>query len=384
MTKEQLLFCLLRAEIADKEIAFTADDITAALAEDVLCLAQHHSIAHLAAHALKANGLLPEQSLAELCDQYTFTAASDDTRLHYELDRIRDVLVQEGIPFIPLKGAVLQHLYPESWMRNSCDIDVLVKQTDLEDAIHLLSDRLQYTVSSRSAHDVSLLLGSTHVELHFDLMEEGRVKHSCEILKNVWSLAQPVEDTCEYEMPDALFYLYHIAHMAKHMKTAGCGVRSFVDVWVLNHMATPDRESRQAMLEASGLLTFADTAERLSEVWLSGAEHTPVTQELESFVLQSGTYGSNTNRVAITRAKTGSKARYCLSRIFLPYASMRLSYPVLQRYPVLLPLYWVIRWFRILFSGSGRTNLKDEVNVNVTHRYGSVARVCQLIEDLEL
>ena len=39
---------------------------------------------------------------------------------------ICSALNRESIAYIPLKGSVIKDLYPESWMRTSCDIDILV------------------------------------------------------------------------------------------------------------------------------------------------------------------------------------------------------------------------------------------------------------------
>ena len=47
--------------------------------------------------------------------------------------------------------------------------------------------------------------------------------------------------------------------------------------------------------------------------------------------------------------------------MFLPYKLLRLQYPVLRRAPVLLPFFWVVRWFRLLFSRD-RDHLKSTLH----------------------
>lgn len=384
MTKEQLLFRLLRSEITGEKAPDLADHVSKKLIDDTLQLAQFHSIMHLITDALNKNALVSDESLMKLCEQYSFSAASEDSRQNYEIQRFKDAMIQSNIPFILLKGAVLQHLYPETWMRNSCDIDVLVKEADLERAISILTEQMGYVLQSRSAHDVSLQLGNTHIELHFNLLEEGRAKQSFEVLRHVWDSASAVGDTCEFVMADDVFYFYHIAHMAKHMHMAGCGIRSFIDVWILNHRVDFAAQERRDLLAAGGLLTFADAVMELSEVWLSDASHTPLTKELERFVLYSGTYGSMQSRVAMSRSKSKGRTAYCLSRIFLPYKSMCLSYPILQQRPVLLPLYWVKRIVRILCTDTGRANVRSEVAVNVKKKYMSSDDIHGLMGGLDL
>jgi hypothetical protein len=52
----------------------------------------------------------------------------------YALGRITQALSDAEICFIPLKGAVISALYPKSYQRTSCDIDILVHENDLEKA----------------------------------------------------------------------------------------------------------------------------------------------------------------------------------------------------------------------------------------------------------
>ena len=97
-----------------------------------------------------------------------------------------------------------------------------------------------------------------------------------------------------------MFYFYYIAHMAKHfVETGGCGIRPFLDIWVLNHRIDFDREKRDKLLSDGGLDVFAKQAELLSEVWFGNAEHTEITRQMETYILRGGVYGANTNRIAV-------------------------------------------------------------------------------------
>ena len=47
-------------------------------------------------------------------------------------EKAKNVLNSAQIPFVPLKGSVIKNLYPDKWMRSSCDTDILVHENDLE------------------------------------------------------------------------------------------------------------------------------------------------------------------------------------------------------------------------------------------------------------
>lgn len=101
-------------------------------------------------------------------------------------------------------------------------------------------------------------------------------------------------------MPDEYFYFYHIAHMAKHfVGTGGCGIRPFLDIWILNNRINFDREKRANLLSDGELDVFAKQAELLAEIWFGTAEHTEITKQMEEYILRGGVYGTNENRITV-------------------------------------------------------------------------------------
>ena len=160
-------------------------------------------------------------------------------------------------------------------------------------------------VKDRSTHDVALDSPSgVHVELHYDLVEEGRAKNAIKVLSTVWQDATPRQD-CQffYEMSDAFFYFYHIAHMAKHFETGGCDIRPFLDLWILDHMESADHEKRNVLLEKGGLKQFADVCRKLSRVWFEKELIDPISLQMQGFLLRGGTYGTVDNRVMLQQKK---------------------------------------------------------------------------------
>ena len=241
-------------------------------ASAIITIAKRHDIAHMVAY-----GLLNNKLVDDIDNQIHFLIYRKIHRhetLNYELTRIVDVLEKNKIPFIPLKGSVIREHYPEPWMRNSCDIDVLVHTENLEVAISCLVKNLQYIEGERTTHDVSLFSPQkVHVELHFDLVEEGRAKSAIEVLEHVWDNVSAHQGyKYWHDMTDEYFYFYHIAHMAKHFETGGCGIRPFIDLWILDHMNNVDRVARDALLSQGNLLKFTTVARELSEVWFGGRE----------------------------------------------------------------------------------------------------------------
>ena len=367
----RLLTDLLRAEVCGTERSFSPLSMEETKA--LYLLAKRHEVAHLAGSAALRLSLLPENEKAKaVFEKESFTAVLRHERLRAELAAITAILGEHAIPHLPLKGSVLRDLYPAPWMRSSCDIDILIKESTLDAAKEVLL-ACGYTLSATTAHDISFdSPRGVHVELHFRLLEEGYSDVIQKTLDDVWSYAAPAEDApYRYALSDDMFYYYHIAHMAKHYLHGGCGIRPFLDLWVLHHRTAFDAKKREALLQAGGLLPFATAAVALSEVWFGEESHTPITEKMEEFVLAGGVYGSQKNRIAVGQAREGGKFRYALSRIFLPYHTLKFHYPSLQKHKWLFPFFQVRRWCKLLFLGGARRSAKElkansEIDVTVT------------------
>ncbi|MBR2353466.1 MAG: nucleotidyltransferase family protein [Clostridia bacterium] len=380
----KLLLALIRGEVLGEEIPEeTWSDVDEELLVDLYRLSKHHDVAHIAASGLKKAGQSQNNELFAKYEKQKMLALYRYEQSRYELNALGEVLEAENIPFMPLKGSVLRAYYPEPWMRTSCDIDVLVRREDGERAVAALSKGLQYRKETTGSHDFSLFSPSgVHVELHFSLNEEAY--RTFDTLTNIWEYAKPAEGcACRYEMSDEAFYFYHIAHMAKHFEIGGCGMRSFLDLWILSHRVEHDERARNALLEREGLLAFSDGCRRLSETWFSGTEGDRLTDSMQSYILDGGVYGSIANKVTIQQSKQGGKLRYAMRRIFMPYDTLKVYYPILQKKKWLMPFMEVHRWLRLLLSGKARRSIR-ELNVSRGVSDGQVRQAENILSQLGL
>ena len=243
-------------------------------------------------------------------------------------------------------------------MRTSCDNDILVHEEDVDRAVDILVDKHGYVsegyaYNEKGVHDVSLFSpNKAHLELHFDLIEDGLANEASKVLREVWNSAVIREGFAFwYEMPDEMFYFYHIAHMAKHLENGGCGVRPLIDLWLLDNLKNANCMKRKELLEQGGLLKFAEIVRKLSKIWFECAQHDPITQQLESYLLYGGIYGSYKNRVFVQQQIKGGRLRYVLSKVFLPYSIIKEHYPVLEKHRWLTPFMEVRRWCKLIFCG---------------------------------
>jgi hypothetical protein len=222
------------------------------------------------------------------------------------------------------------------------------------------------------------------VELHFDLVEEYIAQNANEVLNRVWDNVTLYDKSLyRYEMSDSYFYFYHIAHMAKHFEIGGCGIRTFLDLWILDHMENVDQAARDRLLELGGLLQFAESSRKLSRVWFGGEEMDDLLSQMQDFILRGGIYGTAENRVALHQSNKGGRLGYILSRIFIPFAKLKRYYPILEKHPWLMPVMQVRRWF-MLFDPDIAQMAQRELATNRSLEKEKAADMSLLLKNIGL
>ncbi len=356
------MFPLLRAGLCNEPVdAKILDGINADLLSQLYAVSDAHDLAHIVGTALAKCGKLGQDDCAKNFRGKAMLAVSRYERIRYDLQSICDTLEQMQIPFIPLKGSVLRQYYPEPWMRTSCDIDVLVHKEDLDAAEQVLRETLGYTPHKGSLYDMSFYSQSgIHIELHFGLIDKDRDDAACQILKNVWDYAVPRENhKFWHELSDAMFYCYHIAHTAKHFEQGGCGIRPFIDLWLLDNAEGVDVAERDKLLQKGDLLKFARAARRLVKVWFEGMPQDSLTMRMQEYIIRGGIYGSISNQIVVMQKQEGGKWKYAFLKILPPYDVIKFVYPVLQKHPWLTPIMQMRRWFRLVFGGHMGRSVKQ-------------------------
>lgn len=383
-----LLFDLIKSEIFQKNIENDLNEsfssLTAKEWDDLYQFANMHDLCHLVGAFLEKNTKAENEITIKFKKKF-YMAVFRCEQLKTVLNEIEKTFESNCIPYMALKGSVIRRWYLEPWMRTSCDIDVLVGEKDLENAKYVLMNERRYAYLGQGSHDLSFYApNNVHVELHYTLIEDEFAKDSSKVLRNVWKKAVNCEGLrYKYEMSDDMFYFYHIAHMARHFETGGCGIRPFIDLWILDRLDCANRSERDALLSAGGLLQFANAARKLCGVWFNGEEADDLSQQMQDYILSGGAYGTTSNRIAFQQQKRGGRTKYILSKVFLPYNEIKFHYPILQRHRWLTPFMEIRRWFKLLFCGHlGRVSREARYSHTITDDDARNTR--KLLQDLGL
>lgn len=366
MSITKLFLMVIRAFVRNEQIEqqlkphFTQEAI-----EALFAIAKAHDVVQIVSDVLFKSNLLPKgEPITEKYQKSQMNALYRYMNIEREQQRIYELFENEGIEFIPLKGAVIRQYYPDPYMRTSCDIDILVREDDLSRAVQALVAHLNYKSNDTiDFHDISLFSQSgVHLELHYNLKEKR--ENLDKLLIQVWDYSVNLENSHYHKLETPEFYIFHhIAHMVNHFLRGGCGIRTFIDLYFIEKRFEYNRSDLNALLKESGVETFYNTARQCVSVWFDDGQTTESVDLIELFVLKGGVYGTKANRISVDQTKQGGKVKYFLSRIFVPYDTLKYKYPVLQKHKVLLPFMWFVRIISFV-SPQNRKRAQNELQLH--------------------
>ena len=387
MKNSEIILKLIRSVVFGNELdAAELKEIGADLNENKLAeiyeLSSFHDVAHIVGFALKKNGLLSDLPAAQKLHSTIFKAALRCEKIVKELDALKSCLEESGIDHIALKGSVIRYLYPQPWMRTSCDIDILVREGDLDRAVAAICDKLKYRAEGKRAyHDISLYSeGGTHLELHFSIKEN--MDKIDTVLSQAWYYSEQCEGKKhEYRFKNEYLYFHLMAHTAYHFMHGGCGIRSFIDMLLIKQKLDVDERVLDALLEECGLITFARSCEKLGRTWFCGDPYPSELYDMDDFVISGGVYGTMSNSIAINNSSKGKG--YFWRRAFLKYNDLKVLYPILEKHKILTPVFQIVRWFKI-FKKDSNAKIRRELQINSQTNDSDIIRTKQMLSRLGL
>ena len=378
MGTEKVLFKILVSEVNGVPLSAGNNDFDK---PELFSLAEKHDLIHLVADALIKNGSVDKDDPDyKKLKKEVLSAIYRDSRRTEAFEKISEIFEREKILYVPMKGLIVKELYPESWMRTSCDLDILIREEDLDRATEALVKDGFTTDGVKNYHDRHFYYDRSHLELHFNICE-GDPKLDA-LLKRAFEFVSKKEGF-RFEESNEFFACHHIAHTAYHFMAGGCGIRPVLDLYILRKNVFYDENGLIALLNECGLVDFYKTLCDLSEVWFGNGEHSSITERAEEYILCGGVYGTVSNGTKIGLAKNRNRVKYIFKLAFLPYEQMRSIYPSLEKHKILLPFCYIHRIFSKLF-GKGRERVKNRIDRIMNSPNDSIDAAETLLNDLGL
>lgn len=315
-----------------------------------LKLSKHHSLRALFYQVLKNTKVKISDDDLNSLESYYVANVKKTIGFEQERKALYQYLNENQIDFLPLKGIILKDYYIDPCTREFADNDILFPN-DKSDLIKAFFVNRDYKVEmfKRTNHDIYLKAPFYNFEMHRDLFfdvegNEKNITYFKEPLKSA-----PVKEGYEHYLSNEDFYIYFTAHSYKHYRHSGCGIRTLIDYYVFLKNNKLDFEYINNELAKLNLVDFSN---QISSLSLKVFNNEPLTKEEEEMLLyiaSSGTYGT-IEHSAEKGVQEKGKFRYLMSRLFPPYSFYKTTYPWAYKCPILIPLAWLMRFFRILFT----------------------------------
>ncbi len=310
-------------------------------------------------------GALMDPAFAEDAEQMRFMARSavfigHSADQEETLGRLFAAFESEGLAYMPLKGTLLKGMYPSPEMRPMGDADILIR-LDQYDRVTRLMEAHECFFLKESNHEYNWVSRTgLYLELHKRLIPSNNEDYYA-YWGDGWLRARPIEEgACRYELSPEDLYTYLVTHYAKHFRDQGAGMKYILDFYIYRRrypeldMAYVEGEMRKLHL-----WEFHEHLMHLLRVWFDGEASDEMADYLTSKVFDDGVFG-NFDKGAVSEGLRISKSSKAVKRTerwrmwFPSYESMALRSPILRKWPILLPLMWVARWFDVFFHHKDR------------------------------
>ena len=347
-TAKQIIISMIRSVIENKQCDISSDDADWKL---VYMICQRAQITPLIYEAIeKSQYDVPEQ-IRNVFQQSAMYQVVLDQQQQYFIALLIEEFNKAGIDFVLLKGASLKQIYPSTLFRTMSDIDILIK----DEQYPLIQEKmlsLSFEEKLESDHEyIWFYPPNIHIELHKKLIPSYN-KDFFEYYGSGWRLMNNYKQH-QYKLSPENELIYLLSHFAKHYRDGGIGIRHIIDIWVFRKHY-PDLDEKYILQELKTLhldkfyLNVLDTV----DVWFNGQKHTLATEMITKTIFGSGSYGTaeraeRSNALRLSKKHKSAfwaKICYLLSLVFPPKSMMYNKYPILEKRPYLLPVFWVRRW----------------------------------------
>lgn len=271
-----------------------------------------------------------------------------DTNQTIEIEKILNAFEENHIKTLIVKGAVIKDIYPQNYMRQMCDIDILVEPDNFKKATKIMKSMGYQKYYNYEKHLIFTKDPFIIVELHRKLILKKEII-GFDYFKDVWPLSVKYKNYENiYQLDTNHAYVFCILHLLTHFKFTGIKAKDILDVYLYleTYKDTLNYDLLDKIFKDFGIQDFAENIKNIAYKWF-GTNKIDDFDEIESFILK----GSNLmNRVNYSIGENDGKFKFLLQLLFPKMEIMQEKFPVLKKFPLLLPAMWITRIGKDVFS----------------------------------
>jgi len=282
-----------------------------------------------------------------------------DTNQNIEIQKILNAFEKNKIKTLVVKGALMKNIYPQNYMRQMCDLDILVDTNHFKKASQVMDNIGYHKHFNHEKHLVFEKLPFMIVELHRKLVLEKDVV-GYEYFSDIWPLCIKYKDYENiYQLDIDNAYVFCMVHLLIHFKFTGIKVKDILDVYLYNetYKDTLNYDKLSKIFDNLGIQDFAENIKNIAYKWF-GTDEVEDFDEVEKFILKGS---SLNNRVHYSIGVNNGKLNFLMKSLFPEMKTMREKFPILRKFPPLLPVMWITRIVKDIGEKRG-ISLKSRLN----------------------
>lgn len=352
---------VLKAFIHEKKLS----DIPALSMKKLYETAVKHNVAGIIFYMLRH--LMEDQKDSDIYQalkkQYIITIYNSAVK-EREVEIFAEKLEQTHIPYAFFKGEELRKLYPVSELRTMGDVDILIREENMNLAGNILR-RLGYEKCESGSNVWTFHKGIMFYEIHNRLAAKSywnNIDYEAYFNGIYDKLISGENESRKYFSPEDHF-IFLCFHLAKHLDSSGAGIRMFMDIAVYLMKYEKELDWLYIWKECAGIKLdcFVKNVLSICSEWFQvdtiykTKEVDPATmKQLKEYVMCGGTFGFERDeslrrlrrgmKNADSKNSTVIKIRALWKIIFPDKKHMEDFMPAIRYYPILLPIAWCRRW----------------------------------------
>ena len=227
-TMAEYLAELVKAGLEDRKAASLPEGVSV---REIVKISEENHMDYLLLGALLKTDGLSEEEKGLLREKVLGSMLFTGMQLQ-ELKKLEERMEQAKIPCQPMKGARMKFYYPSPFLREMSDIDILIHGDFMEQAAVEL-EAMGYVLQQKiKHHDIYRKAPGIVVEAHRAMYDRTVDERQYAYFSDLSRAVRRKGFLYVYDFEAEDFYIYMMAHMAKHFYKRGCGIRNLVDIYV--------------------------------------------------------------------------------------------------------------------------------------------------------
>ena len=289
--------------------------------------------------------------------------------LHFH-EELHNLLFNNKIPYVILKGQASALYYPDSLLRTMGDVDFLIDivNRDIVDELLIDSGFIKSNFTEKHLFHWAYTKDKAKLEMHWEIPGLPKKHHTIDkYVQNIIDKAVICNtQNGKFYIPSEFHHgLVLLLHMLSHMTSTGLGLRHLLD-WLVFENSIPEDdflEKFELPLKSIGLWKFVQVLTKIGELYFgfnprkwSISVNADLCSDLLEDVIDGGNFGIKDDSRKIQtkfirdsetrKIEGGSSLRNLIVNV---NAKARNDFPPAKRYSVLLPIGWFlvgIQYFR--------------------------------------